>query len=416
MYIKKIFCMGTAAAAALLLGSCGTPIDETPVIPVDLTVTSEETTAETTQTETEAAVTEITEIITTQTEPEPEPPTVHFLAAGDNLVHGSIYRQAQRRSENGGYDFGYEYANAAETVAAADIAMINQETLICNDEYPPSDYPHFNSPVALGDHMIDIGFDVFTIANNHMLDQGANGLSACLDYWESRPEAVVAGAYRNKEDAERIRTFESEGIVFSFLAYTESTNGAALPSSSELVIGSANYPDDIVTDIKAAKEISDICVVSLHWGIENSDEVTDKQRERARMYAEAGADIIVGTHPHVLRQIEVIENPDGRNTVCAYSLGNFASAQNRPQNMIGGLLELDVIREEEGYLFENITLTPVIQHYDAKYSNNRIYLYSQYSEELASQHGVIGEGGAFSMEFIDSVLDKNIGEEYLKLN
>lgn len=338
---------------------------------------------------------------------------VHVVAAGDNLIHSSIYKQAARRSDSGGYDFTFLYDNVDEFIANADIAILNQETLICNDTIEPSDYPYFNSPTALGDHMINIGFDVFTMANNHVLDWKEEGLSACLDYWDSHPEVTVLGAYRNEEDKENIRTMTSNGIEFSFLSYTESLNGLKLPDSSEMLIGDAYDVDGMISDIKAAKKISDICIVSLHWGVEDSYVISDTQRDVAQQLADAGADVIIGTHPHVLRDIEMIERKDGGKTLCAYSLGNFVSAQSEPRNLIGGVLDFYVDCFGDEYSIDDISLIPTIQHYDASYADNRVYFYSQYSDELASRHG-INSTSKFDMEYIDSVLDNTVSAEFLQ--
>lgn len=380
-----------------------------------VTVTSEETTTTT------AVTTE--ETVTETTVPPEHYETVSFSAVGDNLIHSSIYKQAANRSESGGYDFLYAYQNVTDLVETADIAVINQETLICNDKFEPSTYPCFNSPAALGDFMIKMGFDVFTMANNHTLDKGTDGLSACLDYWESKGDSVtVAGAYRNAEDKANIRTNEYNGITFSYLSYTESLNGLSLPGGSELIIGDANDIDGVIADIKAAKEVSDVCIVALHWGVENSDVISDYQRDYAKKIAEAGADIIIGNHPHVLRDIEMIEREDGSEALCAYSLGNFISAQSVGQNLIGGVLQFNVTalvsdsgeRSDERPVITDVKLIPIVTHYDTNYANVRIYKLSDYTPELASSHGVRAFS-KFSYDYIFDVLEKNINEEYLVL-
>ncbi len=339
---------------------------------------------------------------------------VHFLAVGDNLIHSSIYEQAHRRGGGVNYDFTYAYSNVADLVAAADVAMINQETLICNDTIEPSDYPYFNSPTQLGDHMMYIGFDVFTIANNHILDYGQTGLENCLNYWDSRPNAVVVGVYRNQTDKDNIRTITCNNVVFSIFAYTENTNNNSLPEGSSLIIGDAYDFDGMVEDVRKAKKISDVCIVALHWGVENSDKVSDTQTDLSQRLADAGADVIVGSHPHVLRRIDMIERKDGGQTLCAYSLGNFISGQSTKQNLIGGILEFDVVPGGRGCVVTNVKLTPVISHYGENYSNNRVYLYSQYNEELAAAHGA-NEWTDFSMDYINSVLENTIDGKYLKL-
>lgn len=416
--IKKAAVM---AAAALFITGCAKtvetylPVSNTTVSPTEITSSelTETKTAKTVISTAEAAT--AAEAATNRIEPlRSEKVSIHIVAAGDNLIHSSLYEQAAARANHNGYDFDYEYANVAGYIAEADIAILNQETLICNDTVPPSTYPCFNSPNALGDHMIDIGFDVFTMANNHVLDKRESGLNACLDYWDSHPEAVVLGAYRNEEDKENIRILEESGVAFSFLSYTESTNGLSLPSDSELVIGDANDIDSMVEDIKKAKEISDLCIVSLHWGVEDSNVISDYQRNTAKRLADAGADVIVGTHPHVLRDIEWIEREDGSRMLCAYSLGNFVSAQSKRPNLIGGVLDFYVESENgENPHITDVSLIPTIQHYDRNYANNRVYFYYQYDSELAAKHG-INSSASWTMDYIDGVIDSAVNKEFLR--
>lgn len=89
--------------------------------------------------------------------------------------------------------------------------MLNQETLICNDMIEPSTYPCFNSPKALGDYMAELGVDVFTIANNHTLDQGTKGLTYCLAYYDEN-KFMRVGAYRDHADRENIRVMEKTAL------------------------------------------------------------------------------------------------------------------------------------------------------------------------------------------------------------
>lgn len=413
----KKFIASALAAAMLCLCSCS-EIKETPYELIDEIETIAETASAAT-----TAVTTVTEATTvTTTEPVPRFATVNIAAVGDNLIHSSIYKQANDRAGGEGYDFEYAYENIKSIIREADMAIINQETLICNDLYAPSTYPMFNSPTELGDHMLDIGFDVFTIANNHTLDKGTDGLTACLDYWDSRENAIVCGAYRNAEDRDNIRTGEFGGITFSFLSYTESLNGLSLPAGSELIIGDSKDVDTMVSEIQKAKEISDVCIVALHWGVENSDVISDWQRTVAKQLSDAGADIIIGNHPHVLRNIEEIEREDGSVTLCAYSLGNFISAQSVGQNLIGGILKFSVsIRTDENAdpgqrpVIGKIELVPIVTHYEGSYKNVRIYPLSEYTKELADSHGVRSMS-KFGYEYIFDVLERNIDEKYLKID
>lgn len=348
-------------------------------------------------------------------EPEPQPVSITFTAIGDNLIHAPIYRQAAARSQDGTYDFAYAYEGAADLIGGADITVMNQETLICGDEYQPSTYPMFNSPTQLGEYMSQLGVDVFTIANNHCLDKGEQGLSDCLDWYDEHGYTRV-GAYKNSEDRANIRTIEIDGVTVSFLCYTEYLNGLSLPAGSDLEIGMAFEYDTIKEEIRAAKEISDICVLSLHWGTENSWVTEDYQRQLAAEYGEAGADVIIGTHPHVLRGIEMIENSDGRKTLCAYSLGNFISAQDAWHNLIGGTLDFTVsfMPGEDGIPeISDVVFNPIVTHYESNWSDVRLYKLQDYTPELAAVHGTRAFS-SFNIDMINEFLHDQGLDEYMR--
>ena len=230
-----------------------------------------------------------------------EPVSVNILAVGDNLIHGVIYNQAHARSATGGYDFTYAYKNVASTVAAADISIINQETII-DPEKAPSTYPCFNSPTELGDEMVKIGFDVFNIANNHSLDKGESGLRNAIKFWKSK-NVVFCGAYLDEEDYKTIPTNTVKGIKFAYVGLTEPTNGLSLPDGSKTILMLGADEDRIEKRVKAASEISDMTIVNVHWGEEYTHTPTDRQHELAQKLADWGADIIIGTHPHVIQPV-----------------------------------------------------------------------------------------------------------------
>ncbi len=369
--------------------------------------------SETTASVSTAAAASETTAAEVEIEPENECYTVTFTALGDNLIHSSIYKQAARRAKENGltearYDFSYAYSDAEDLFNSADITILNQETLICNDIYEPSTYPFFNSPTELGLYMAELGVDVFTIANNHTLDKGTDGLSACLDFYDEN-NLIRVGAYRDAEDRSNIRTIESNGVTVSFLAYTEYLNGLSLPESSPLEIGMAFETEVMIKEIQRAKEISDICIVSLHWGVEDSDVISDNQRTLAAQLGEAGADVIIGNHPHVLRSIELMELSDGRQLLCAYSLGNLISAQSVGKNLIGGTLDFSVTvyPDDSGHTeISNIKFNPLVTHYEGSYSNVRLYRLENYTEELAAAHGV-NRKSEFGYDYIYDYLESH---------
>lgn len=337
---------------------------------------------------------------------------VSFVAVGDNLIHAPIYNQARSRTSNG-YDFSYAYENIADRIAAPDVAILNQEVVISR-EHNVSTYPQFNSPVELGEEMQKIGFDVFNIATNHSIDCGEKGLISHINFWKER-NAVTCGAYLNSEDYANIPMHEVNGAKIAYVGFTQSTNGLSLPEDSEVMLIQAKDETLLQTRIMDAKEIADIVIVNAHWGNEYTHEPTQDQRLLAEKLASWGADVIIGTHPHVIQPVEYIENPDGRRTLVAYSLGNFISAQNRGPRMLGGMLNFDIVvnNANRSVAIENVKFSGVVTHYGYNYSNLRVYPLDSYTEELASKHGVISHTSDFSLDYLYDIINSVIDKQFL---
>lgn len=357
----------------------------------------------------------VTEPVVTEP-PEPEFYTVHMVCAGDNLIHSSIYNQAKRRAAaNGeeGYDFGYVYERVEKYISSADLAILNQETVV-TDRLEPSDYPRFCSPEDLGRHMVNIGFDVISMSNNHVLDRDEEGLLATLDFWDSQEGITRYGAYRDEEDMENVRLRTVNGITFAFLGYMEHTNGLRLPEDSPCKVTYLKELELIEKQIKRADELADVVIVSPHFGKEISNELTDNQIVLAKKFADWGADIIIGTQPHTAQTMEYIEREDGTKAFCYYCLGNFVSAQANPKALVGIIGELDIVKNSQTgeITLENPAAIPIITQYGANYHQIHIVPYVEYTESELNSHGARGEG--FSQKSIDKVLSF-IPEEYLKI-
>ena len=351
--------------------------------------------------------------------PEPTPivKTITFSACGDNLIHDGIYLQANARANGDGYDFSYCYANLGDYFAQRDISWINQETLI-NDELAPSTYPCFSTPGAMGHTLYDMGFRVFNQSNNHSYDKGITGLEATTRFWDSMPDDVVTfGLYHGPED-DGIALQEVDGMTIAYLGYTEHTNGLPTPSGSPINVVYTSETDKLQQQIQLADSQADLVIVSNHWGVEGSHSVIDAQRTLAQQEADWGANVIIGTGPHVVQTAEWLTAADGRPVFVAYSLGNFISAQAAANTMIGAVLEFDIeqtIQPDGSKSIEILSpvLRPVVNHYDARYSNIRLYWYSDYNDELAAQHGVRARAPGFSMEYITDTLQGTIPAEFL---
>ena len=338
---------------------------------------------------------------------------VTFAAVGDNLIHDTVYEQAAARSSNG-YDFTDAYERIADYIAEPDVAILNQETII-STEHNVSSYPMFNSPVEVGEEMLEIGFDVFNIATNHSLDCGEKGLVSAINFWKSK-NAVTCGAYLNADDMSNIPVNEVNGVKIAYLGFTESANGLSLPQDSDVILVRAADESLLQQRIIKAKEVADVVIVSAHWGNEYTHEPTDAQRELAEKLAMWGADVIIGTHPHVIQPVEYITNRDGRKTLVAYSLGNFISAQNRGPRMLGGMLNFEVVKNNTTgeIALENVKFSGVVTHFGYGCSNIRVYPLEAYTEELASKHGVLSKTSSFSLQYLYDILNEVIDKQFLK--
>lgn len=263
-----------------------------------------------------------------------------LVAIGDILLHQPVYNDAA--TPQGTYDFSPMFIQVKPLLESADIAVANQETMIGGKELGLSSYPLFNSPYEIGDALKDAGIDIVTLANNHTMDKGEQAIQNALSYWD-QIQMPYTGAFQSFGDREEIRTMTKNDITFSFLAYSYGTNGMPVPEDKPYLINLIDLPL-IQQDVKKAKDLSDVVVVSMHWGNEYESLPNTSQLELARELSKMGVDIIIGHHPHVLQPMDWIERPNGSKTFVMYSLGNFLSSQIGLDRRIGGIGGIEVTK------------------------------------------------------------------------
>lgn len=416
MKFQKIRCTVCGILACLILSSCAL-IRPATRFPAD-TDDSQTNPVTTEEENTTALPDETTSLPADSIQAEQPAPTpeyrVSFIGAGDNIIYYGNVRDAASCAQADGrtYNFQPIYSDVATLVESADVAFINQETLMCGDGYAFSYYPRFNGPQDLGYDLAEIGFDVVNIANNHMLDKGSDGLAATIDFWNSMEGITLIGGYCDEDDYENIRTVTSSDICIAFLSYTFTTNGLTLPSSSALVVP---YPEDdtVISQLARANEIADYVIVSVHWGDENTFTPNSEQRSFAELLAENGADAIIGHHPHVIQPIEWIEREDGTRTLCVYSLGNFVAEMARDYNMLGGLISFDIVKHGEQVYTENVEFIPTVYYFTTSFYQNHVYPMTDFTDALAETHGLAYYGRSLSLTTLKRYLNETIADEFL---
>lgn len=343
---------------------------------------------------------------------------VSFVGVGDNLIHDTVYKDAEK--EDGSYDFTKMYADIKDEVKDSDIAFINQETVLGGTQLGLSGYPTFNSPTEIAKNLETIGFNLVNLATNHCLDKYESGISNELAAF-SETEMIVNGVYTSQEAYEQIPTFKKKGITFSFLAYTYGTNGIEAPNPYNV----SYFSDEKITsDVAKAKEISDVVIVSAHWGDENTFAPNDYQKHYAQLFADLKVDVVIGTHPHTIQPVEWVNGAEGNQTLVVYSLGNFIGGMLTTDNAIGGMISFDFVKDAKTkeINIKNVKWTPTIIHFEgnqnnilAERYNYKVYQVKNYTDELANKHVLNGfEGNVVSLDYINTETKEVISEEYIK--
>lgn len=338
-------------------------------------------------------------------EPEPENISIRIVAAGDNLLHNTLSNDS--RQSDGTYDFYHLYENIAPIVEGSDIAFINQEVMLTGEV---SAYPNLAAPAECADALIQAGFNVVNLATNHSLDKGVKGLTACLENVRQRPFDAILGAFLTQEESEEPCIVEKQGVRFGFLSYTYGLNGYSLPKDKSFMIALIDE-GKMKRECEAIRPLCDYLIVSMHWGNEYQLTTTGYQRKLAQELCDWGADLIVGTHPHVLEPVEWLENEQAHKTLCVYSLGNFVSGQHKRATMLGGILDVRLTFDPEGNLLttDSAGVIPTVTHYKNK-GGYTIYTLESYTDELCAEHGVKNYESPLTLDYLNDLTGETLGD------
>lgn len=263
---------------------------------------------------------------------------VKFAAFGDNIIHKTILDYAYGKKD-GNFDFLYE--PFLKEIKNADIASIQAETILVDKDSAISGYPQFGSPIGVGEAIKKAGFDVAVCGNNHALDKGIYGIDVSTSFYKDNDITCVGIQNSRDEEYKPYEIISRNGIRFALFSYTYGTNGSdasdKYPYAVHYIPKTEKEKESCLSDLADAKEEADFIVVYAHWGDEYTKSISDSQREFAYLLCDAGVDVVIGTHPHVLQYMQTLDREDGGETLVYYSLGNFRADQKQDEaTMIGG--------------------------------------------------------------------------------
>ena len=266
--------------------------------------------------------------------------TVTLAVVGDIMVHDYQYNEAYD-SATGKYDFMHNFQDVKKYFQGNDLVIGNLELTFGGPDRPYASFPCFNTPDSFLDAVKDAGFNLLTTANNHSMDTGKAGLIRTLDKLDEYGIEHF-GTYRSQQERDTIFYKEVNGICFAFLSYTYGTNGIPVPDDYlvNLIDG-----ENMTADIREARQHADVVVVMPHMGNEYETAPRDIFVEWADRMFDAGADIILASHPHVLQRMEyrTLDHGEGAHDgFIIYSLGNFLSSQTTPPRNASIVLHLTV--------------------------------------------------------------------------
>ena len=339
---------------------------------------------------------------------------VTFSAVGDNLANDNILALADAWSGvsgDGSYDFSPLYAEVAPVVQNDyDVSFISQETVLGGTEtFGYMGYPSYNTPDSMADAVALAGWRVVNLGTNHTYDIWTDGIEHALGVWGAHAGLLTCGSYESEDDRQVVRMFECNGVRVAVLSYCYGQNGYELSDLPNNYYAVAIDEMTICADVARAREVADAVLVYMHWGTEYDHNPSDEQRYYAQVCADAGVDVVIGSHAHVIQPVEWIKRAGGGRMLCAFGLGDFVSGyHDNPKTVLSGMLSFDFARMAEdagaaggegeasqtagsiglgGIAVENVVWHPLVEHMEA--GGDLVRFVRTYTDEEAARNELL---------------------------
>lgn len=270
--------------------------------------------------------------------------TVELSLVGDIMVHLPQVSAAYDKA-TGRYSFDNSFAEVQNYLGNADLTIGNLETTLAGRERGYTGYPQFNSPSEILTALKGAGFDVLTTANNHAMDRGKSGVLKTIAHLDAAG-IKHTGTFSSVEEREKPLVVEIKGVKIAILAYTYGTNGIPVPKNSSYLVNLFDM-QQVRKDVQKARQGgADVVLVFPHYGIEYKRMPGQAEEKLVDNLFKAGADIVIGSHPHVIQPMFRRDlTKDLQGLFAAYSMGNFISAQRGQYKDSGLILNLKVEKD-----------------------------------------------------------------------
>ena len=276
--------------------------------------------------------------------PKSEIKEAKLIAVGDIMMHDTQTRSGYDPKRQT-YNFDSFFTPVKDILSTGDWVIGNLETPLAGEAAGYTGYPLFNAPAQLADAAKKAGFNILTTANNHALDRGEKGVMRTIVNIRDRKIAST-GTAGSAADAARLLISTKNKISLAMLAYTYGTNGIPIPQGKDYLVSLIDEKK-IVKDIaKARTKGADVVAISLHFGEEYQRQPNAQQKQLVENLLKAGADIILGSHPHVVQPYKIFKFPGKkgktRKAVAIYSMGNFISGQSKNYTDLGVIFQVTI--------------------------------------------------------------------------
>lgn len=338
--------------------------------------------------------------------------SIRLVAMGDMLAHDSVVDGATTAD---GYDFTQYFELIRPAIDTADIVFCNPESPVAGTTLGVSGYPSFNAPEEFARDLSSVGCNMINLATNHINDKGQAGIDASRTIWESLDATWLHGANRDQQQQEAVSVATVNGVRVGFVAFADFSNSPPTYGYS------LNRYDDtalVERTMAAVLSQSDIVVVSAHWGDEGSVVPNEEQKSIARRFTELGADIIIGTGPHVLQPVETVVAGDNQALVW-YSIGNALSSQLEVNELTGivAQMTIDYDTTNKSLTVSNIDAVPTFMSYKwspadrrsenlAARSNLRLDYVANSSNEIQTMFP--GETSKSRLDYVEATLGDEV--------